>query len=125
LGPRQHRRLRRRPDLVTVFGQSAGAGSVASLLATPLAAGLFSRAIAQSVPGLYYLPPLADDIARAIAAELGLRATTADLSDVDPVRLMAAADAVDRKLSQYGTGGDRSRTRPPRSRRLSTARYCR
>ncbi len=89
------------PDLVTVFGQSADAGSVASLLATPLAAGLFGRAIAQSVPGIYYSPPLAADIARAIAAELGLRATTADLSGVDPVRLVAAADAVDRKLSQY------------------------
>jgi len=88
-------------DLVTVFGQSAGAGSVASLLATPLAAGLLGRAIAQSVPGIYYSPPLAADIARAIAAELGLRATMADLSAVDPVRLVAAADAVDRKLSQY------------------------
>src|SRR6266700_5354100 len=88
------------PDLVTVFGQSAGAGSVASLLATPLAAGLFRRAIAQSVPGIYYSAPLAADIARAIAAELGLVATTAELSGVDPMRLVAAADAVDRKLSQ-------------------------
>ena len=88
------------PDLVTVFGQSAGAGSVASLLATPLAAGLFQRAIAQSVPGLYYSPALAADVAAAIAAELGLKATTADLSGVDPVRLVAAADAVDRRLSQ-------------------------
>ena len=38
------------PGLVTVFGQSAGAGSVAALLVAPLAAGLFRRAIAQSVP---------------------------------------------------------------------------
>jgi para-nitrobenzyl esterase len=89
------------PDLVTVFGQSAGAGSVASLLAAPSAAGLFRRAIAQSVPGTYYSPELASDIARAIAAELGLRPTTAELSGVDPARLVAAADAVDRKLSQY------------------------
>ncbi len=89
------------PAEVTVFGQSAGGGSVASLLAMPRAAGLFRRAIAQSVPGLYYSPPLAADIAAAIAAELGLRATVADLSAVDPVRLVAAGDAVDRKLSQY------------------------
>ncbi|HEX3963557.1 MAG TPA: carboxylesterase family protein [Trebonia sp.] len=89
------------PGLVTVFGQSAGAGSVASLLAMPLAAGLFQQAIAQSVPGIYYSPELAADIAEAIAAELGLRPTTADLSEVEPVRLMAAADAVDRKLNQY------------------------
>jgi para-nitrobenzyl esterase len=89
------------PDLVTIFGQSAGAGSVASLLAMPRASGLFRRAIAQSVPGIYYSPPLAADIAGAIAAEIGLRATTADLSGVDPAGLVAAADAVDRKLSQY------------------------
>jgi para-nitrobenzyl esterase len=89
------------PDLVTVFGQSAGAGSVASLLAAPLAAGLFRRAIAQSVPGMYYSAPLAADIATAIAAELGLRPTSADLSGVDPVRLVAAGDAVNRKQSQY------------------------
>jgi para-nitrobenzyl esterase len=89
------------PDLVTVFGQSAGAGSVAALLAAPLAAGLFRRAIAQSVPGIYYSAPLAADIAGAIAAELGLRATADELSGVDPVRLVAAGDAVDRKLGQY------------------------
>src|SRR5215469_15291084 len=89
------------PGLVTIFGQSAGANSVASLLAMPRASGLFRRAIAQSVPGSYYSPPLAADIAGAIAAEIGLRATTADLSGVDPMRLVAAADAVDRKLSQY------------------------
>jgi len=89
------------PELVTVFGQSAGANSVASLLAAPLAAGLFRRAIAQSPAGMFYTPPLAADIAGAIAAELGLRATTAELSGVDPVRLMAAADAVGRKQAQY------------------------
>ncbi|MEU6148091.1 carboxylesterase family protein [Streptomyces sp. NPDC047081] len=36
------------PDRVTVAGQSAGAGSVAFLTYSPLAAGLFHRAIAQS-----------------------------------------------------------------------------
>jgi para-nitrobenzyl esterase len=89
------------PDLVTVFGQSAGAGSVAALLAMPRAAGLFQRAIAQSVPGTFFSQRLAADITRVIAAGLGLRATTADLSGVDPVRLVAAADAVDRTLSQH------------------------
>lgn len=36
------------PDLVTISGQSAGAGSVRSLIASPLAAGYFQRAITQS-----------------------------------------------------------------------------
>jgi len=36
------------PDNVTVFGQSAGAASIATLVASPLARGLFQRAISQS-----------------------------------------------------------------------------
>jgi len=36
------------PDNVTVFGQSAGAGSVVNLCASPLAKGYFARAIVQS-----------------------------------------------------------------------------
>lgn len=38
------------PERVTVFGESAGANSVTTLMATPAARGLFSRAIAQSAP---------------------------------------------------------------------------
>jgi para-nitrobenzyl esterase len=38
------------PDKVTLFGESAGAGIVTTLLASPEAAGLFSAAIAQSSP---------------------------------------------------------------------------
>lgn len=38
------------PDKVTLFGESAGAGIVTSLLAVPAAEGLFARAIAQSSP---------------------------------------------------------------------------
>lgn len=36
------------PTRVTIFGQSAGANSVSLLMASPLASGLFQRAIAQS-----------------------------------------------------------------------------
>ena len=38
------------PHRVTVFGESAGANSVTTLMATPSARGLFARAIAQSAP---------------------------------------------------------------------------
>ena len=62
------------PGRVTVFGESAGAGSIAALMAMPSATGLFHRAIAQSVPGLYFTEALATDIAAAITGHLGLPA---------------------------------------------------
>ncbi|MFD3928707.1 carboxylesterase/lipase family protein [Streptomyces sp. NPDC058614] len=89
------------PDQVTVFGQSAGGGSVAALLAMPRAAGLFRRAVALSVPGTFFSPELAADIAAACAAELGLRPTVADLSGVDPSELPSAGDAVIAKAAQW------------------------
>lgn len=82
------------PGRVTVFGESAGGGSVAALLAMPDAAGLFCRAVAQSVTGTFFSLDLAADIATACAAELGLRPTVSDLSGVTPERLTAAAEAV-------------------------------
>ncbi|MFF4254141.1 carboxylesterase/lipase family protein [Streptomyces sp. NPDC001663] len=89
------------PGQVTVFGESAGAGSVASLLAMPSARGLFRRAIAQSVPGTYFSDELARDIARAIAVEAGLSPTAADLATVDPRRLTAAGEAVGANMRAY------------------------
>ncbi|NWF25736.1 carboxylesterase family protein [Streptomyces sp. PKU-EA00015] len=89
------------PDRVTVFGQSAGGGSVAALLAMGRAAGLFRRAVAQSVPGTFFSPDLAADITAACAAELGLRPTVADLSGVAPRRLSAAGDTVGAKMDQW------------------------
>lgn len=43
------------PDRVTILGESAGGGSVFSLLASPLAKGLFQRAIAESGPTLNFV----------------------------------------------------------------------
>jgi len=82
------------PERVTVFGESAGGGSVAALLAMPRAAGLFRAAVAQSVPGAIFSTELAADICAACADELGRRATVADLATVEPGLLVAAGDAV-------------------------------
>lgn len=38
------------PDNITIMGESAGGGSVLNLMTTPLAAGLFDRAISMSAP---------------------------------------------------------------------------
>ncbi len=87
-------------DRVTIFGESAGGGSVAALLAMPRAAGLFGRAVAQSVQGTFFSAELAADIATACAAELGLRPTTAELSTVAPARLSAAGGAISATMGQ-------------------------
>jgi para-nitrobenzyl esterase len=89
------------PGNVTVFGQSAGGGSIAALLAMPRAAGLFRRAIAQSVPGTFLSAELAADVAAAIAAELGMRPTTADLSTVVPRELALAGEALGAKMREH------------------------
>ena len=89
------------PGQVTVFGESAGAGSVAALLAMPSARGLFRRAVAQSVPGTYFSDELALDIASALAEEAGLRPTAADLATVDPRRLTSAGETLGAKMRSY------------------------
>ena len=90
------------PDRVTVFGESAGAGCVAALVAMPRARGLFRRAVAQSVPGTFFSPELASDLASACAAELGLAAPRADaLADVDPELLVTAGGSVAASMADH------------------------
>ncbi|MEU0190080.1 carboxylesterase family protein [Streptomyces afghaniensis] len=89
------------PGQVTVFGESAGAGSVASLAAMPRAAGLFRRVIAQSVPGTFFSDALARDIGAALAAEVGLRPTVADLATIPPHELTRAGESLSSKMPQY------------------------
>jgi para-nitrobenzyl esterase len=48
------------PKRVTIFGESAGSWSVNALVATPLAKGLFQRAIGESGANFAPLPKLAD-----------------------------------------------------------------
>ncbi len=90
------------PSRVTVFGQSAGGGSVAALLAMPRAEGLFQRAVVQSMPGTFLTPALAADVARECADELGV--TTAELATTEAALLPLAADAV---MARIGELADR------------------
>ena len=89
------------PELVTVFGESAGAGGVAALLAMPAARGLFRRAIAQSVPSTYFSGELADDIGRELAAGLGLRPTVRDLGQLEPGKLATAGALLALRMREY------------------------
>lgn len=89
------------PGRVTVLGDSAGAGSIAALLVMDRAAGLFERAVAQSLPGTYLSDALARDVGATIAAEAGLKPSATELSAVEPTRLTRLGHAVEAKMRQY------------------------
>ncbi len=81
------------PANVTVMGESAGGQDILALAASPLARGLFAKAIVESAGGGWdHYPTLADAQARgaAIAAKLGAR-TAADLRSLKPEALVEAA----------------------------------
>jgi para-nitrobenzyl esterase len=85
------------PARVTVFGESAGAQSVLTLLATPAAKGLFARAIAQSAYIGGTFPTLAE--AEATGAEAatkaglaGAQATAAQLRAIPGETLIAVQE---------------------------------
>jgi para-nitrobenzyl esterase len=89
------------PANVTVFGQSAGAMAIASLVASPEAKGLMRRAISQSGTWLG-LGPAAAMRTRAQAEEAGVRAAVeAGASTAAELRALSSAD-VAAKLRSAG-----------------------
>jgi para-nitrobenzyl esterase len=80
------------PSNVTVFGQSAGAMAIASLVASPLAKGLFHRAISESGAWMG-LGPSPGMRTRAQAEEAGAKqATAAGVSTAAELRAMSTKD---------------------------------
>ena len=94
------------PDAVTVFGESAGAVSIGCLLAAPQAAGLFTRAIAQSGIGRAAAPPeMAQECAETFLGELGERVPER-LVELPVERLLEAQSrTVLALLARYGVSG--------------------
>ena len=80
------------PGNVTIFGESAGAMSVGTLLAVPRAQGLFHRAICQSGAADRVIPAdTALRIGHELAERLGIEATRDAFATVPPDRLLVAA----------------------------------
>lgn len=77
------------PNNVTIFGQSAGGISVAILAQSPLAKGLFHRAISQSGGSMAPVKTAADQAGKAFLADLGA-------ADIKAARALSA-DAVHAK----------------------------
>lgn len=77
------------PSKVTLFGESAGAMSVATLLAMPRAKGLFRRAIVQSgnTPKVNSAET-AERIGRRLAELLGVEATREAIAATSPERVL-------------------------------------
>ncbi len=84
------------PGNVTVFGESAGAMSIANLIASPLAKGLFRRAIIESGHGgMTRDIPVARRLVDKLAKMLGVNADRAGFASVAPSeRMMDAVEKV-------------------------------
>ena len=83
------------PDRVTIVGESAGAMSVATLMASPAAQGLFHRAVVQSGGGAAVCT--LDDarlVAKEVGALLGVPATAEAFGALDPQAVVAAQTAL-------------------------------
>jgi para-nitrobenzyl esterase len=89
------------PHAITLMGQSAGAISIATLLAMPAARGLFERAIVQSGASGLFPPTRADatELCRGVLADLGIDEARAaeTLRDLPVDRLLAAQEQVSRR----------------------------
>ncbi|GAM98243.1 carboxylesterase type B [alpha proteobacterium U9-1i] len=87
------------PGNVTIFGESAGAMSVANLVASPLAKGLFKRAIVQSGHGSMVRPiPVAERLTIKLAKMLRITPDVAGFRS----RNIGATLAVQAKISKPG-----------------------
>jgi para-nitrobenzyl esterase len=84
------------PARVTLFGESAGAGIVTTLLGSPAAEGLFAGAIAQSSPATsVYDRGSAGRVARAFLNQLGIAPSESRrLLDIPMAAILAASEEV-------------------------------
>jgi len=82
------------PRNVTVFGESAGGSSVATLLAHPDAASVMARAIIQSGPLESQSRERAGRVSKLMAKDLGVPASRAGFKRIPPEGLVAAQERV-------------------------------
>ncbi|WP_427891121.1 carboxylesterase/lipase family protein [Kribbella sp. GL6] len=105
------------PGNVTIFGESAGAMSVCTLLAMPAAAGLFHRAIAESGAANNTIDAAtARLVGERLAAMLGTAPTREAIAQVPLQRLLAAQDQLGRQVmgkARAKVWGDVARTLLP------------
>ena len=90
------------PDNVTIFGESAGAMSVSTLLAMPWAEGLIRRAIAQSGAAQHVISTAtARRVGQHLAEKLGVEITREAIAEVPLDRLLAAQANLEADLAAH------------------------
>ena len=88
------------PTNVTLFGESSGGMSVATLMAMPRATGLFRRAIAQSGAGHFVISPAtAQRIGQYLAEKLSVEPTRQAIGAVPINRLVQAQQELRSEIS--------------------------
>lgn len=90
------------PANVTIFGESAGAAAVGTLLAMPAAKGLFHKAVLQSGTGRALDREGGKRVAGLVLDELGLSGSPADILTIAPERILEAQTAVAARLGRAG-----------------------
>ena len=94
------------PENVTILGESAGGANIGTLIASPLGAGLFDRAIIQSggyeISSLYSLAE-AEATGSEVAAALGFDDAMSDVEVVDGMRELDWHTFIDNpELAKFG-----------------------
>ena len=91
---------------VTVFGQSAGASSVAALLGAPAAQGLFAQAALQSPAQGYMSLAQSARVTAAFAKALNVAPTREAFAKIDIKTLIDTSSQLDRAASDVKVWGD-------------------
>ena len=92
------------PENVTIAGESAGAFSVGILLASPMATGLFRRAIAQSGAAHHALPAKSSEVVTDILLDQLDAKTVKDLEAASVESILEAQDKVAMELLKRPKG---------------------
>jgi para-nitrobenzyl esterase len=91
------------PDNITIFGESAGGVSVNDLMVSPLAHGLFAKAIAESGLGLTDMATTSQAQAAAAAFAVRENAGQGSAADLEKLRALSVDDIIDDEMTMAVT----------------------
>ncbi|ABG39401.1 Carboxylesterase, type B [Paraglaciecola sp. T6c] len=93
------------PKNVTLFGQSAGAGSVAILLGSKKASGLYQKAIMQSPPMQAITKTQAARVTSEFAKQQNVQATMTDIADIPFSQLVEGVIGMGNSITDHKQWG--------------------